>query len=277
MNTQPMSAVSPATRTTRVLVAEDSPVNRALAMKQLEVLGYPADAVADGLQALAAFKKDHHNIILMDCDMPEMNGYEATWQIRDAEDKETADGGTQPHTYIIAMTANSEADTRERCTEAGMDDFIDKPVQLAELEAALRRATADRAAQRDIDEIIDPLVIAGLRQLRMPNKPDPLIELVDLFLREAPSQIDTLEKAIPSKDPGALSSAISAASALKGGAVNLGARYLAALADEILQSSKSGYLSMSQPLVQKARTELERARVALETIKEQSRLESVKN
>src|SRR5215475_6099633 len=165
----------------RILVAEDSPLNQQVALKQLEKLGYQADAVSDGSQVLDALGRAHFDIILMDCQMPEMSGYEATWQIRERE-KQTAGESGPARIYIIAMTANTEADNREKCLAAGMDDFINKPVQLPELEAALHRALADRAAQQALEEVIDPIIIAGLRQLRMPGKSDALADLIDLFL-----------------------------------------------------------------------------------------------
>jgi CheY-like chemotaxis protein/HPt (histidine-containing phosphotransfer) domain-containing protein len=268
MNTPDSANPSAATKAVRILVAEDSPVNRALALKQLEKLGYAAEGVTDGTEVLAAVRRSTYEIILMDCSMPEMSGYEATWQIREAERKQAQGAsGATPHTYIIAMTANFEADSKEKCQTAGMDDFINKPVQLPELAAALHRALADRAAQQALDAVIDPVVIAGLRQLRMPQQTDPLAELIDLFLREAPAQLDTIGESVSSTDAQAVSRALSAATALKGASDNLGARNLAALADEIVQAITTGYLSVSQPLVQKARAEFEQARVALVKIK----------
>jgi CheY-like chemotaxis protein len=267
MNTSDSTPPAGAPKPVRILVAEDSPVNQMLALKQLEKLGCPADAVADGTEVLAALGRNRYDIILMDCSMPEMSGYEATWQIREAERKQGEAPGSPPPAYIIAMTANSEADSREKCLGAGMDDFINKPVQLPELEAALHRGLADRAAQHELDAVIDPVVIASLRQLRMPQRADPLAELIDLFLREAPTQLDAMEKSVTSTDAAAVSRARSAATALKGGAGNLGARNLAALADEIVQAINTGYLSVSLPLVQRARAEFERARDTLSKIK----------
>jgi CheY-like chemotaxis protein len=267
MSANPEITSFPAREPVRILVAEDSPVNRTLALKQLEKLGYPAEGVTDGTQVLAALQRDRFHVILMDCNMPEMSGYEATWQIREAEKQPADSSGTPAHIYIIAMTANAEADNREKCRAAGMDDFINKPVQLPELEAALHRALADRAAQQALDEVIDPVVIAGLRQLRMPNKADPLVELIDLFLREAPDQLDVMKKSATSTDPGAMARALSVATALKGSAGNLGARNLSALADEIVQSMKTGLLADSLPLVDKARQEFDRVRTALAKIK----------
>src|SRR5216117_4075040 len=92
----------------RVLVAEDSPVNLRVALAQLDKLGYPADGVADGTEVLATLGRADYDIILMDCQMPEMNGYEATWQIRDREQELARNSGTAPHVHIIAMTAGTE-------------------------------------------------------------------------------------------------------------------------------------------------------------------------
>ena len=251
----------------RILVAEDSPLNRQVALKQLEKLGYQADAVSDGAQVLDALSRTAYDIILMDCRMPGMSGYEAAWQIRNLE-KENPEG-TPPseRVYIIAMTANAEADNREKCRLAGMDGFINKPVQLSELEASLLRALAARAALGTIDEVIDPVVIVGLRQLATPGKPDPVAELIDLFLEEAPQQLDAMDNAIAENDSSSLAQTISAATTLKGSASNLGARGLAALCDEIEQTAKTAPLIETKPLVDRARQEYAKVRQSLETIK----------
>jgi HPt (histidine-containing phosphotransfer) domain-containing protein len=148
-----------------------------------------------------------------------------------------------------------------------MDGFISKPVQLAELEVALLHALADQAATKEIDEVIDPVIIAGLHQLRTPGKPDPLVELIDLFLREAPAQLDTMSDAVAKNDLSSLSRTISAAISLKGSAGNLGARNLAALCDEIEQAVKTWMMADVQPLIERAREEFSRVRAALERIK----------
>jgi two-component system sensor histidine kinase/response regulator len=251
----------------RILVAEDSPLNQQVALKQLEKLGHLADAVADGEQAVAAHKRTGYDIILMDCQMPGVSGYEATWLIRNQEKEKAGQGETVKRVYIIAMTANTQADNRQKCTEAGMDGFINKPVQLAELEAALLHALADQAAMKEMDAVVDPVIIAGLHQLRMPGKPDPLVELIDFFLREAPAQLDTMSDAVAKNDTSSLSRTIGAATALKGSAGNLGARNLAALCDEIEMTAKTWMLADTLPLIERAREELARVRVALERIK----------
>ncbi len=247
----------------RVLVAEDSPLNQQVALKQLEKLGYQGEGVADGAAVLQALQRSTYDIILMDCQMPEVNGYEATWQIRESESKAAPATGQARRVYIIAMTANTKADTRDKCLAAGMDDYLKKPVQLPELEAALHRGLADRAAQNALEEIIDPVVIAGLRQLRLPGKPDPLVEIIDLFLQEAPAQLQALETAVAQNDPSSLARTFSAVASLKGSASNLGARNLAALCDEIEQTARNWSLADVPPLIERTKLELARVRDAL--------------
>lgn len=148
-----------------------------------------------------------------------------------------------------------------------MDDFINKPVHMPELDAALRRAFSDRNVAKEMDEIIDPVVIASLRQLSRPGQPDPLAGFIDLFLHEAPGELEVLSSAVSRNDATCLAETLSAASALKGSAGNLGARHLAALCEEIEQTAKFWVLADAKPIVQQARQEFDRVRAALETLK----------
>lgn len=263
MTTPTESSRTPHSKQLRILVAEDSPLNAQVALKQLEKLGYAAEAVADGSQVREALERAEFGIVLMDCQMPEVSGYEATWQIREREKEHAAEDLPAPHIYIIAMTANTEADNREKCLAAGMDDFIRKPVQLPELEAALHRALADRASAQALEEVIDPVIIASLRQLRLPGQPDPVVELVEMFLHEAAQKLEDMEASVAKNDARSLASFLGAVTSLKGNAGNLGARNLAALCDEIEQAAKNWSLTDALPLVERAREEYRRVRVAL--------------
>ena len=138
--------------TLRILLAEDNSVNQKVALQMLRKLGYSADVASDGLQALALVRQQHYDVVLMDIQMPEMDGLQASANIRAMAEI------TQP--YVVAMTANALTSDRERCIDAGMDDFVAKPVRIGEVQAALLRAAsrlqplkapADQAAQTTSD------------------------------------------------------------------------------------------------------------------------------
>jgi CheY-like chemotaxis protein len=121
-------------RCLRILLAEDNPINQKVTVMMLAKMGYRADVVANGIETLHAMQQISYDVILMDCQMPEMDGYEATRRIRAREQE---DGGSPVH--IVALTAHAMQGDREECLAAGMDDYLSKPIRAADLQQALDR------------------------------------------------------------------------------------------------------------------------------------------
>jgi CheY-like chemotaxis protein len=133
----PRDELPAATSPLRILVAEDNPTNQRIVVQLLQRLGYGADLAANGVEALDAIQQRRYDVVLMDMMMPEMDGLAATRSIR-----ETRPADEQPH--IIAVTANVAAEARQQCFQAGMDDYLSKPVSVSSLRAALERAVSPR-------------------------------------------------------------------------------------------------------------------------------------
>ena len=234
----------------RILMAEDNVVNQKVGLRQLKKLGYSADAVGNGVEAVEALKRIPYDIVLMDCHMPELDGYEATRLIRQLEAEKN--DHQRPPAYIIALTANALESDREKCLAAGMNDYISKPVKLPELQAVLQEAAAfvrpTPAARRteirgsDHDAVIDRSVLAGLRKLQEPGEPDAAVELIDLFLGDTPAKIQAMQSAIARSDAAALRES---AHGLKGSASNLGARRLARSCAEVEKLAEAGKLAQA--------------------------------
>jgi len=193
-----------------ILVVEDNPVNQLVATGLLAALGYTTDTADDGLAAIEAARDGSYDAILMDVQMPHMDGYAATRQIRAHEE-----GRRRP---IIAMTAAAIAGERERCLEAGMDDFLTKPVDAARLAETLTRWLAPAPAYAD------RLDLDRLEELRGLDDPDDGSSYVDRalgnFLGSADEQLAAMRSAAADGDSDRLRSV---AHRLAGSALNLGA------------------------------------------------------
>ncbi|PVG83977.1 hypothetical protein DDE18_06770 [Nocardioides gansuensis] len=217
----------------RVLVAEDNEINQLVAVGLLESLGYTAEVVANGDEAVARATRDSYAAILMDLQMPTMDGYAATRAIRNAE----SSGARVP---IIALTASATESERESCTAAGMDDFLTKPVQidrLASVLQALIRPDETRAATAIAepashdgwtlpDAVLDPRRLDDL--LEMGSGAAALVErAIDNFMAAGPTTLADLREAVAADDRERVRAA---AHRLKGSALNLGATLVADLA-----------------------------------------------
>jgi two-component system sensor histidine kinase/response regulator len=191
----------------RALVAEDAPINQRVTVAMLEKLGFQADVVPNGREAIEQLGRARYGLILMDCRMPTMDGYEATAAIRQAEQ---AAGGSQ-RIPIIALTASAVLGVREGCIAAGMDDYLTKPLKRDELDRVLSRwVTPELAADAAIEQqpaqtapadeavpVLDPDNVAQLAELGA----DVLAELAGIFLSEAPELQHEIQQAVERADP----------------------------------------------------------------------------
>ena len=175
----------------RVLVAEDHDINRRLAMLMLEKLGYRADFAGNGQEAVQAATTAPYDVVLMDCQMPVMDGYAATRALREAQAQGLLPGGGRLR--IIAMTANAMRGDRERCLAAGMDDYIAKPITLPELERALDQA-ASNAPEAGRSGPDATAALEGLRVVREELGLEAARELMGAFVRDTPERLGELRR-----------------------------------------------------------------------------------
>jgi two-component system sensor histidine kinase/response regulator len=212
-----------------ILLAEDNPVNQEVALNMLELLGYKVTLVTNGNEALEAATREPFGLILMDCQMPEVDGYAATRAIREAEARQNSPGQTgkrtrldrthRPlHTPIIALTAHAMQADRERCLDAGMDDYLSKPFTLEQLKAMLSRWLPRDPSQEKAPEkspapektsplssisgppVVDPQALENIRALQWEGAPDLLTRVIQAYLSETPKFLENLQQAINQGD-----------------------------------------------------------------------------
>ena len=237
-----------------ILLAEDNTVNQKLALLLLEHMGYRADIAANGLEVLEALQRQSYDVILMDVQMPEMDGLETSRAIHEGWPAEQ-----RPR--IVAMTANAMQGDREECLAAGMDDYLTKPIQIKALQEALERAGLwARKRTRDLKLVegaapiaddaslpaLDPAVLSALRQFQGEGEPDIVQELAEAFQFETPPLLEALHEAVAEGQPEQLKRA---AHNLKGSSNNLGARTMAALSAELEAIGKHGTVEGAAELV----------------------------
>jgi len=260
------TAVATRTAHVRVLVAEDNVVNQRVVVRQLKKLGFSADAVSNGKEVLDALQRAPYDIILLDCQMPEVDGYEVARRIRQAPVPGAHRPTFKSQPYLIALTANALPGDRERCLGAGMNDYLTKPVQLESLEGVFQRALLKvepnlrgRTAEAQ-DCPIDLSVIASLRELSEPGRPEPLVELIQLFLKDAHPKLERMHTALRGKD---LTTLALVAHSLKGSASNLGARRLADFCAAMEKHAKASDLAESANILLETESEFHRVEAAL--------------
>ena len=224
----------------RILLAEDNPMNQKVALRLLEQLGYRADVATNGLEAIEALERQPYDVVLMDVQMPELDGLDATRQICERWPEES-----RPH--IVAMTANALPEDREACFAAGMNDYVAKPIRAEELVAALKRVKplvgGDGGSAALGYVSLDDDALKNLRDL---GGDEFLGEVIDAFLADAPELIATLRRSLDERSSEELRRA---AHTLKSNGATLGAAQFAELCRTLEQQAKSGELDGASELV----------------------------
>jgi two-component system, sensor histidine kinase and response regulator len=225
-----------------ILVAEDNPMNMKLAVTLLSRAGFSADAVENGKMAIDALKKTAYDLVFMDVQMPEMDGFEATKIIREMEEE-------GKHTPIIAMTAHAMKGDRERCLKAGMDDYVSKPIEPQEMFRVIEKWTNPPSHKDGMPSVISPKEEKQVENIpldmettlkRFDGDKEFLMELMLEFLDHLPQQLETLVEAAKKGDVKLLERE---AHTIKGAAGNLGASNLADLALKLEMHGRNGELS----------------------------------
>jgi two-component system, sensor histidine kinase and response regulator len=236
---------------THILLAEDNHINQRVAVNILKKLGYCADIAATGKEAVKALEIIPYNIVLMDCQMPELDGYDATREIRNPESRVINHNVT-----IIAMTANAMKEDREKCLESGMDDYLSKPVKPQELDTMLKKWLS-----KQNENLLDkPLLLekevldwAGFLERAMDDD-DLAKEIFDEFLKEIPIRIDKINKAV---NNGNILELRQEAHTLKGSSANVGAIALQDITYKIEKSAADEDLKKAVALVPELEKNLE--------------------
>jgi two-component system, sensor histidine kinase and response regulator len=215
-----------------VLVVDDNVDNQQLLAYLLEWIGYRTEFAGNGVQAVAAFARAEYAAVFMDCEMPQMDGFQATRELRRLEPP----GRRTP---ILAITAHPSRDVRARCLAAGMDDCLTKPVTAEDLRAALTAVVREqRRAVGTSNESgeVDLVALAGLAEQ---IGTDALGAVLDSFRRETGTRLTRLHEAVAAGDPQEVARV---AHAIKGGASSLGVKRVAELSDELQRLADAGSL-----------------------------------
>ncbi|MCX8004739.1 MAG: response regulator, partial [Burkholderiaceae bacterium] len=251
-----------------VLLVEDNDVNQALAVAMLEKLGCQVEVAADGHAALAALARRRFDLVLMDCQMPGMDGFEAVRQLRAA-----ARGATPPSVPVVALTAHALAGDAERCRAAGFDGYLAKPFRFGELAATLQRylraplraAPDAQEGGTDAPAVLDAQVLARIRAMQTRGAARLLPRLIETYLASAAALVQAAERALGDGDAAALRQALHT---LKSSSANLGATELARQCAALEARARAGDLAAARTQWTAAQAEFRRVERALRALPE---------
>lgn len=263
---QPSNASSPtrASRHATILLAEDNPVNQEVALQLLRTLGFEADVVSDGQRAFETYKLNRYDLILLDCQMPVMDGFQTIRAIRENERRNPK----RARTTVVALTAHAMAGDREQCLAQGMDDYLSKPFTLKQLEDLLNRWLSPAKTEHLRDAVekqvvepvapnspppsaarptLDPSSLNMLRSIRRPGQPSTLVKVIRLYFESAPDLAAKIETATKECDGAALRRA---AHSLKSASSNLGALRLAEYCKQLENFGEQQRCAEAAPLIE---------------------------
>ncbi|MEO5963486.1 MAG: ATP-binding protein [Thermomonas sp.] len=250
---------------TRILLVEDNPVNLMVAQRLLQVLGYECETAGNGQIALEKMEVERYDVVLMDCQMPVLDGYSATRRWRELEQVRRPD----QRVPIVAMTANAMAGDRQKCLDAGMDDYLPKPVTRNELERCINRWHGVRMpvpetlpAPADIAVRSPPVLNAAILDELRDVLGSEVDKIIAVYLEDAPRLIAQLERAAVGGDPIALRVA---AHTLKSSSANVGATTLSEAARDLEEGARDGSLKKPEAKVAHIVTEFAQVRSALQS------------
>ncbi len=247
----------------RILLVEDIPANQKVAQQMLQTLGYHADTVENGLQAVAACQQIPYDIVLMDVQMPEMDGLTATRHLRQEN--------LQRRPYIIGITAHASLSDREQCLQAGMDDYISKPIRLSKLTSALQvwwdgnqsSTPSPVSPENTEDTTTSAINWEILRELQKAGGGDRefVQEVINSYLEDAPQRLEAIEQAIAKNQSQQLTSS---AHALKSLSATVGASYLANLCEQLQELGKQNRVEESSEIATQLPDAFSQVRQALQ-------------
>ena len=250
----------------RILLAEDNVVNQQVGLHLLQRMGYRADVAGNGLEVLEALRRQSYDVVLMDVQMPEMDGLTSTQQI-------CQEWSPTQRPRIIAMTANAMQGDREMCLEAGMDDYISKPIRVEELASALSKCQQAQE-QSSLTDVLDATAFQVLREMVI--KDEVLVTVIDSYLEEAPKLLHAMREAVTPLNPvavaqGEVKAVERAAHSLKSSSATLGAISLSQLCHKLEAMSLAAYsanaptstLETIATMVYQVETEYEKVKMAL--------------